>query len=575
MLKILKRGIPQALFFFGFFAPALFAAERPSEQIQRELVTQTDFLKKQPARPPQLLKPAIIEEKKKDPPPGDSGISFYIDKVVIVGNTLFPTPELEILAHPFEHQRVSMEDLGRLSQMIAGYYRQRGYATTYAYVPPQKILDKKVKLQILEGRVGAVSVEGNRWFQKRLYQKAMSLNPGDFLDMGELEKAVREINRQPDRSVRAYLQAGQEPGETDVVLKAKDQFPIHASYEFNLRGTKTTHRDRHILHLTDNNFLGQGDRLESSLSLAQQGAILGSAFNYEYGIVDTGTSLRFAASVAKSRLQRDFRALHIGGRSFSLLPGVTQKIWQGSHVEVDGAAQFEIKDSMTRQGDDKISYDRMRVFTAGPRIRTYDAWGQTSSAVDLHVGIPDFMGGSKRRDSLASRVNSGGQFAYGTVNIARVQRLPYEALMIFQASGQYSSSPLTSLEQMNLGGMSSVRGYPENDQSGDHGYSASAELRLPSYLIPKDWTLARLGMKDKTWREAFSLVGFLEGGQLFNYKHQREGDKRTHTLVGTGFGARFYISPDLSFQFDLGFPIGESSSDKDRPQAHLSLRVGF
>lgn len=577
MLKKIKPLSLITVLLLGVFASTVFAADindASSEQATRDLVTQTDLLKNNQSRLPVASEAPVIEqEKEKQQEKQDEGPVFLVQKIVFKNNTLVKQEELSELAKSVEGKKVSFGEMQRFAEMVTGYYRARGYTTTRAYIPPQKVIDGVVTIQIMEGRVGEIGVEGNKWFKKSLYRGAIPFAAGAFFDMAEMETAIREINVLPDRAVKAYLEPGKAPGTTDITLKAKDKFPVHASYEFNLRGTKLTHRARHIMHLTHNNLLGFGDSLESSLTLAEQGAILGSVFNYEVPVQATGTVFSFAAAFAKSRLQGDLREFEVEGKSMSLMPGVLQKIWYGPRAKFDWSLRFEVKDSKTTLADEKISYDRMRVLTTGPRMKIFDKWGQTLGAMDAHIGIPGIMGGSRKDDINASRLESGGQFVYGTATVARLQPLPYELLAVFQAVGQYSPVPLTSLEQMNLGGMYSVRGYPENDSSGDTGYTLSTELRVPPYFIPKKWKVP--GFEGKTWRDAISLVGFIDGGQVFNYKRQQASSEKNRSLVGTGFGARFYLSPDFNIQFDYGFPFGEKSTAKDHPQIHLSARIGL
>ena len=54
-----------------------------------------------------------------------------------------------------------------------------------------------------------------------------------------------------------------------------------------------------------------------------------------------------------------------------------------------------------------------------------------------------------------------------------------DCLVIGRLSGQIADRPLLSLEQLELGGISSVRGYLENQVLTDNGVLASLEVRIP------------------------------------------------------------------------------------------------
>ncbi|MBU1862928.1 MAG: BamA/TamA family outer membrane protein [Candidatus Omnitrophica bacterium] len=543
------------------------------EEVQRDISTQTDLLQEEKIAIAGREGAPVIEEKKAPEVTAEEGPTFFVKKIVIEGNTLLTSEELLTYAAPFEGRELSFRELKAFADLVSAEYLRNGYTTSRAYIPPQKITDGTVIVQVLEGIVGTIEVTGNRWFREQVYRDALSFDTGNFLEIADLENALREINTSPDRSVRAYLEPGTETGTTDVTLKAKDNFPLHASLEYNRRGTKLTHRSRYLLRLTDNNVFGFGDRLNTAFSFAEQSALLGGSFSYEFPWQKTGTLYRFDASVARTRLQKEMRARGVNGEPFNLGFGVTQKLLETRHVKLDGAFGLEYKDSKTTVGGDKLSYDRSRVFVVGPRVTVNDRYGRTFGASDLHVGIPRILNGLDHHDSKASRVKSGGRFQYLTLNLARLQRLCFGATFLMQAGGQWSPYPLTALEQFYLGGMSSVRGYPESDSSGDSGYNFSTEVRVPPYFIPKTWRV--VGYEDKTWRDAISLIGFIEGGRCFNLKRQEAFSLKNRTLLATGFGLRFYVTPDTNLQFSVGYPFGDESTDKDRPQIQLAARFGF
>ncbi|MDD5226732.1 MAG: ShlB/FhaC/HecB family hemolysin secretion/activation protein [Candidatus Omnitrophica bacterium] len=556
-------------------APTVWGANPVNkEEATRELVTQTDMLRTEeepPFQKPQ--KKSVVEEEAEKAEPEAAGPPFLVKKILVEGNTLIPSKDLLAQAPSFEGRKLTLRELQRFTDIVTAIYRGKGYTTTRAYIPPQKVINGVVTIRVLEGRVGKVEVAGNCWFRKLVYRNAVPIKPGEMFEMAKLENGLQNINAAPDRAAQAFLAPGKEKGTTDVILKAKDKFPLHVSYEFNRRGTNLTHWGRHIIHLTDNNLFGFGDQLRAQLSMAEQGALLAGAFHYEFPWQKTGTVYYFDGGVAKSRLLKELRPLDVTGKSFSLAPGVTQTFFETSSLRLGGDLRFEIKDAKTDVGNDKLSFDRMRVLVGGPRFSMNDHFGRTLAGADIHVGIPDLMGGSPKHDPSASRVDSGGQFVYGTMNMARLQRLYMGSFLVLQGSGQLSASPLTALEQYYLGGMYSVRGYPENDSSGDKGYNLSAEVRVPPYFIPASWKIP--GMKNKTWRDTFSTVGFIEGGQVFNLKRQQPSSEKNRTLLGAGFGVRFYINPDLNFQMDLGFPFGDESSENNDMMVHLSARVGF
>ena len=150
--------------------------------------------------------------------------------------------------------------------------------------------------------------------------------------------------------------------------------------------------------------------------------------------------------------------------------------------------------------------------------------------------------------------------------------MPFNSFLTLQTSGQWSPVTLSSLEQFRAGGMSSVRGYPESDSSGDRGYTASAELNFPVPFVPREF---KIPYAHKKFNEVFRLVGFYDLGETAYRGRARPTEEKNRFLMGTGFGTRINFDEYLNLQLDVGYPIGNKSTDEDRAQLHLSVRSGF
>lgn len=56
--------------------------------------------------------------------------------------------------------------------------------------------------------------------------------------------------------------------------------------------------------------------------------------------------------------------------------------------------------------------------------------------------------------------------------------------LIFKSNLQLANQPLLPMEKCALGGMNTVRGYPENTLVRDQCFNASLEFRVPVYQLP-------------------------------------------------------------------------------------------
>lgn len=506
-------------------------------------------------------------------PVSGDGATFYIADVLLEGNSVFSDLDLRPIILPLLDEEVSFGDLKRAAEEMTRLYRINGFVTSYAFVPPQKITDDTVTFTIVEGKYSDVDVKDNVYFKDKVYVRDLGIEASDVVNVQDLEAGLRTIGSRPDRKLRGYLKEGKVPGATELILKAEEENPIHISYAFNNRGSKFTHRARHKINVTHNNLTGNGDSMRLSFTVAEELAVAGLDMLYDFPDFANDRTYHFQYGKTKTRLRKHLKDDDIDGLTLVYGAGVTQQFKRTPLYQLEGYLGFTATDSKTTFLDDKITYDRMRVLSLGPRWEFTDRGGRTFVNSTLNLGIPGLLGGSKRKDPLASKVNAGGQFQYLEGSLARIQRMPWDTLIVSQFAGQLSYTALTVTEQMSLGGMYTVRGYPESDYLADSGLRGSLEYRIPA--IPPLGKWDRYITDERLLSESLFFTVFVEGAQGFNHKRQRSDSKKTKTLLSAGVGMRGYLNEDTNFQLDFGFPFGEPSTDKDRMQVHVALEAGF
>ncbi|MCG3176720.1 MAG: hypothetical protein MOGMAGMI_01681 [Candidatus Omnitrophica bacterium] len=548
------------------FTPA-YEVSVPAERFRQDASRSTELTL--PERP-EIERP---EETVSAADPIQEGPEFYVREIRLEGLSALPQSVILPQIAMYEHRRLLFSDLKELADKLTALYRSSGYVTTKVYIPPQKIEDGLVILQALEGKVGKVIVEGNQFFGDHIYTRDARTPEGSVINFPELEMRLYEMNQRPDRKARAYLQPGQESGTTDIVLKTEDRRPWHVKYGFHNRGTKLTHRSRHEIIAEHNNLFGRGDSVGGTVTLAEDNAFRGTALSYQRPFSRWDGSLLVSGGVADSQLQGHLRGSDIDGESWFLSPGVQWNLWRRAGRKLDLYAGLDAKSSKTLVAGFKSAYDQTRAFRVGPRWTMLDPRGKTIVNADVHWGFPNFFGSIDSGNvATSTRSVAGGDFTYYTIQMARVHRMPWDAFLIGRLGGQWSHSSLVLAEQYRIGGAYSVRGYPESDALGDHGYNFSLEYNFPSFFVPKDWQVPFA--RKKTWRETLRMAAFIDGGQtLYKETINNEDDE---FLLGVGVGLRFNIDDNLSLIWDVAIPVGDDSSDdEDALQTHIAFRAGW
>ncbi|MFH1848539.1 MAG: ShlB/FhaC/HecB family hemolysin secretion/activation protein, partial [Candidatus Omnitrophota bacterium] len=187
--------------------------------------------------------------------------------------------------------------------------------------------------------------------------------------------------------------------------------------------------------------------------------------------------------------------------------------------------------------------------------------GQTTFSPRITFGTERFLGASDRGHPSASRAGTGGFFVKYEQSLRRVQRMPFESYMTIRSQFQLASRTLPSLEQMQFGGMYSVRGYPEGEYMADAGASLNMDWFFPAYIIPKTW---KLPYSDTPLRNQIEPVIFMDmgGGVLMK---NLPGERKNMFLMGIGGGLKVQIGRNLYLRLDWAQRIGDRPTPGSGP----------
>jgi hemolysin activation/secretion protein len=144
-------------------------------------------------------------------------------------------------------------------------------------VPQQDITNGVVQLLLLEGRLGSVSVAGNRWFSGRELSRYVRAQGGGTISARQLQSDIDWMNANPFHSSDVVYHPGKNLGETDIVLQTSDRFPVRFYGGYEDTGNASSGLDRYELGFNWGDAFGLG---------------LGQQLNYQYTTSGDGTSLR-------------------------------------------------------------------------------------------------------------------------------------------------------------------------------------------------------------------------------------------------------------------------------------------
>src|SRR5262249_52421535 len=141
-------------------------------------------------------------------------VQVFVREVRVIGNTVFSDAELAEVTAPFTNRTLQTEDLERLRLNLTLLYVNKGYMTSDAIIPDQDVVCGSITLQIIEGKLTRIDVEGIRWFTSSYLRDRLELGVRTPVTLAPLQEQLQIL--QQDRRierVNAQLQPGDKQGD--------------------------------------------------------------------------------------------------------------------------------------------------------------------------------------------------------------------------------------------------------------------------------------------------------------------------------------------------------------------------
>ena len=574
-------------------APGIRMAQAGGGTVSREAVAAV------PSSSTEVPQPAQVQEPK--PQPESSG--FAVDQYLVEGNSLLPTEKIDAILAKYRRKGLILKDIEQAKNELEKAYREAGYPTVLVTIPEQTIEGGTVRLRVVEGQIGSISVTGNEYFrQYEILDKLPSLKPGTVLYEPTFMKELNLLNLHPDRKVVPVLKPGDVQGFINLELKVKDRLPVHGKIEGDNRGAISTPQNRLVTEVQHTNLFG-GDEI-FTVSTIQTPTDWGKVQNYSGSLVvpvfwpDHLFSLYASHSKSSSVLAGG--TAFVGGGDISVSGNATisgfrytmpiAKSVPGTHSLSMGIDYKDLNATdATFPGNlgnaivlGAVQYTPATMNYTGAY---YDSWGYTRLTATAKGYVAGTIPGGSKEDfsgdpsnpsaSPGQRRGSTGTFAVLAGGLDRVQLLPGDFMLALHVDGQWGSQPLIPAEQYFAGGFDTVRGYQQYETLGDNAVRGRAELTTPELIdIPIDRMWQRRRSADYTIRVKFAA--FYDAAQLWVQQAQ-PGQTSQFQLEGVGGGIR------VKFPKDVGqLIIDQGVALKDTPLTrqgdtfvHFSVGLAF
>jgi hemolysin activation/secretion protein len=456
--------------------PAIGLAAEPSRPSERPL---PDLEFEAPAESPSLLPPIPPLEDPRLAPTADPALELFVARWLFEGNTAYSDVELRAVVEPWTGRAIGPAELQSARDALTLHYVDAGYFTSGALIPDQDVSEGSIRVEIVEGSLEDIEIEGNERFRDFYLRERLELGGSTPLHVPTLERRIRLL-QQDDRIGRidASLRPGERIGEARLEVSVQEDDALHGSLETSNYIAPSLGDIRGRFEAGHSNVLGVGDELWMLVGGYEAGPEFEAGYRVPVTRYDAtiGISGRWSESELVDRLGEE---LDVEGEFWNFEIDLRQPVYRTPELDLAVGLTTALRQSNTRILGEEIN-------EVGPRTRVLvlrfyqELFWRGGNQVLAARSTTNFglegLGSthSKRSDIPDSRFVSW---------LGQVQWLrrfdPWNVELLIRGDIQLSNDPLLGLEQYSAGGHYTVRGYRENQLVRDQGYSSAAELRLP------------------------------------------------------------------------------------------------
>jgi hemolysin activation/secretion protein len=174
----------------------------------------------------------------------NAGPRFTVENYQIDGNSILSPATMAMILTNIDGAygtNVSLDGIRAVASALQSAYRARGFVTVDVALPPQKLTNATVKIQVIEGRLMAIDVKGNYYYSSDNVMRALpSLHTNMLLNGRIFEAELDRANANQNRQISPVIEPGPDPGTSELVLNVQDRLPLHAKVDLDNQNSPGT-----------------------------------------------------------------------------------------------------------------------------------------------------------------------------------------------------------------------------------------------------------------------------------------------------------------------------------------------
>jgi hemolysin activation/secretion protein len=497
--------------------------------------------------------------------PAAAGPTFTVKSVVFDGNTVLPVQALQGLASSYVNRPITLADANALAARVTAAYRDAGYILVRAVVPAQRVTDGVLHIQIVEGSIDKVNIQGDaggaRGYLEAYGARIAAAKP---LTARVLERELLLASDMTGMNVRSVLTASPtKPGAADLTLVVQPK-KVEAFLQVDNHGSRYLGVYEVQGGVFFNDAFGTGGRLglngvvtpDSGPDLAYGG------ITFDQPLGTDGMRLFSAFSYASTQPGNVLRVFDTEGSAINGSLALSYPFVRSRDFNLQGSLGLDYHDIRSENAVVKPLFaDHTRNLTASVFMNALDRWGGYSAlSVSITQGLP-ILGATSLGDPNKSRVGASGEFTRANFEASHEHPLGDWLSLFLAASGQTSfGDPLLASEQFSLGGDRYNRAFDPSEITGDSALAGRIEPRvnLPGQVA---------------FISGIQLFGFAEGGEIWQAQ-TLPGQPSSQALGSGGAGVRFAVNDRFNAELEWAKPFQRNPYVANSQDSRFLFSVG-
>ncbi|HEY0301383.1 MAG TPA: POTRA domain-containing protein [Rhizomicrobium sp.] len=518
---------------------------------------------------------SIVSPHRSAVPRAVDEVHFKLTDIKITGTTTIVNETFRPLYQGLIGKDITLADILDIADRIEAEYRARGYLLVRAYVPPQRVRDGIFTINVVEGYLATITVQGGdpsaRARIRRYLAPATASRP---LTLVSMERGLLLVNDLPGVTATGVLRPSPDtPGASDLVVDVAQPW-ISGGVAVDNRGSRfsgiwTVTGDVEITPA----FGDDQVMLTATISPNALEQAAGSV-RYRRAIGDDGLLASLIGSVSHGEPGSTLAIAGVLTDSYAVGPRLSYPLirTRDETLLLDGG--FTVQDARIDVAGAGISHDQWRVIDIGGSYqRGGILGGNWVSTFDVAQGLP-ILGASPNGTAttiggILPRSRYLGQTDFTKFTAFSRLAVPFADAFsaVFALQGQYSLSRLITGEQIAFGGVQIGRGYDPGAITGDHGIGGSLELRY-------DYRVA------DTYLKVLEPYLYVDAAQAW-YKNDPTGPSPTllnQNILSVGGGVRFWLAYDVTASIEGAHTfrhVPGSDNDQVATKLLVDLAVRF